>query len=96
MQSRDRIQEKLDVLRGIWLLGTTFRRGLSKHQADTAQVHVVETNIVVPTPPRSTSLSLRLGGGAVEPGLQGRLVDGRRGRLRSLASTPNPQIKIAI
>ena len=40
-------QEKWEVLLGIRLLGTTFRCGLSNHEAATAQVHLVElTNIV--------------------------------------------------
>ena len=37
-QVRRALEEKWEVLLGIWLLETTFGCGLSKHQAATAQM----------------------------------------------------------
>ena len=42
----------MEVLLEIRLLGTTFWRGLSNHQAATAQMHLVEKNIVGARPGR--------------------------------------------
>ena len=51
------VYEKWEVLLGVWLKGTTCWCGLSKHQAATAQMHLVENDNHrrVPTPLRSTS-----------------------------------------
>ena len=68
------IYEKWEVLLGIRLLGTTFWRGSSNHQAASVQMHLVERNIVyyiyiyiyiymLPTPLRSTFPSLGRGEG---------------------------------
>ena len=47
------------MLLGIWLLGTTCWCGLSNHQAATAQMHLVEKNIVeCPAPLGALPLSL--------------------------------------
>ena len=56
-------QENWEVLLGIWLLGTTFWRGLSNHQAATAQMGTRQAEFPLriktyrrgPTPLRSTS-----------------------------------------
>ena len=41
-----REEERWEALLGIRLLGTTLLCGLSNRQAATAQMHLVETNIV--------------------------------------------------
>ena len=68
---RERERERWEVLLGIRLLGTTFRRGSSNHQAATAQSSGGKNYRSVPTPLRSTSPthhSLRL-----EPGQHSRV-----------------------